>query len=136
MAYAKTKVRIFNRKGMPRINPIFILLGVSKLSCGFHFIKEELNFLNTEFIIKKNSGRNTFGTERYFRFIEELGNNILLPKGFIGKLIRFCRENSMAYNFIDQRKLNSPVTYSFCVYGSQIYVKERNNNLFYIIDII
>ena len=79
----------------------------------FHFIKEELNFLNTEFIIKKNSGRNTFGTDRYFRFIEELGNNILLPKGFIGKLIRFCRENSIAYNFIDQRKLNSPVTYSF-----------------------
>ena len=81
----------------------------------FNFIKEELNFLNTEFIIKKNSGRNTFGTDRYFRFIEELGNTILLPKGFIGKLIRFCRENSIAYNFIDQRKLNSPVTYSFQV---------------------
>ena len=79
----------------------------------FNFIKEELNFLNTEFIIKKNSGRNTFGTERYFRFIEELGSNILLPKGFIGKLIRFCRENSIAYNFIDQRKLNGPVPYSF-----------------------
>ena len=79
----------------------------------FNFIKEELNFLNTEFIIKKNSGRNTFGTDRYFRFVEELGNTILLPKGFIGKLIRFCRENSIAYNFIDQRKLNSSVTYSF-----------------------
>ena len=63
--------------------------------------------------MQTNSGRNTFGTDRHFRFIEELGNNILLPKGFIGKLIRFCRENSIAYNFIDQRKLNSPVTYSF-----------------------
>ena len=79
----------------------------------FNFIKEELNFLNTEFIIKKNSGRNTFGTERYFRFIEEQGSNILLPKGFIGKVIRFCRDNSVAYNFIDQRKLNIPVSYSF-----------------------
>ena len=79
----------------------------------FNFIKEELNFLNTEFIIKKNSGRNTFGTERYFRFIEEQGSNILLPKGFIGKAIRFCRDNSIAYNFIDQRKLNIPVSYSF-----------------------
>ena len=79
----------------------------------FNFIKEELNFLNTEFIIKKNSGRNTFGTERYFRFIEEQGSNILLPKGFIGKVIRFCRDNSIAYNFIDQRKLNIPVSYSF-----------------------
>ena len=79
----------------------------------FNFIKEELNFLNTEFIIKKNSGRNTFGTERYFRFIEEQGSNILLPKGFIGKVIRFCRDKSIAYNFIDQRKLNIPVSHSF-----------------------
>ncbi len=82
-------------------------------SVVFNFIKEELNFLSTEFIIKKNSGRNTFGTERYFRFIEEQGNHILLPKGFIGKLIRFCRENSIHYNFIDQRKLHGPVPFLF-----------------------
>lgn len=79
----------------------------------FHFLKEELNFLNTEFIIKKNGGRNTFGTERYFHFIEEKDNQILLPKGFIGKLIRFCRDNAITYNFIDQRKINSPVLFSF-----------------------
>jgi len=30
-----------------------------------NFLKEELNFPSTEFIIKKNSGRNTFGTNRY-----------------------------------------------------------------------
>ena len=79
----------------------------------FGFIKEELNFLNTEFIIKKNSGGNTFGTERYFRFIEEQNNGILLPKGFIGKLIRFCRDNGIAYNLVDQRKAHSPVHFSF-----------------------
>ncbi|NII28159.1 DEAD/DEAH box helicase family protein [Pseudoflavitalea sp. X16] len=79
----------------------------------FIFIKEELNFLNTEFIIKKNSGRNTFGTERYFRFIEEQGNSILLPKGFIGKLIRFCRDNGIAYNLADQRKTHQLVPFSF-----------------------
>ncbi|OJV34324.1 MAG: hypothetical protein BGO29_08635 [Bacteroidales bacterium 36-12] len=31
-----------------------------------NFLKEELNFYNSEFIIKMKSGRNTFGTERYF----------------------------------------------------------------------
>lgn len=79
----------------------------------FSFIKEELNFLNTEFIIKKNSGRNTFGTARYFRFIEEQGDSILLPKGFIGKLIRFCRDNSIVYNLEDQRKTHQLVPFSF-----------------------
>ncbi|UKJ06131.1 DEAD/DEAH box helicase [Solitalea lacus] len=77
------------------------------------FLKEELNFLNTEYIIKKNSGRITFGTNRYFRFISEEGNKIILPKGFIGKLIRFCRDNGIPHKFIDERKLHTPVPFSF-----------------------
>lgn len=79
----------------------------------FNFIKEELNFLNTKFIIKKNSGRNTFGTARYFRFIEEQNNNILLPKGFIGKMIRFCRDNGVVHSLADQRKTHQPVPFLF-----------------------
>src|SRR5690606_20960664 len=35
------------------------------------FLMEELNLFNSEFIIKKNSGRSTFGTSRFLRFIEE-----------------------------------------------------------------
>lgn len=38
MAYAKTKLRIFNINGTPRRHQIFILSGVLKLSCGFHFL--------------------------------------------------------------------------------------------------
>ena len=36
-----------------------------------HFLKESLNFANAEFFIKKQSGRNTWGTKSYFRFITE-----------------------------------------------------------------
>lgn len=79
----------------------------------FSFIKEELNFANTAFIIKKKIGKNTFGTERYFRFIEEQENAVHLPKGFIGKLIRFCRNNHIEYHFSDERKLCPPVLFSF-----------------------
>jgi hypothetical protein len=78
-----------------------------------NFLKEELNFLNTEFIIKKNSGRNTFDTKRYFRFIEEEGNEMYIPKGFAGKLIRFCRENKIDHTLTDNRKLHSPVPFFF-----------------------
>ena len=79
----------------------------------FSFIKKELNFANTAFIIKKKSGKNTFGTERYFRFIEERENAVHLPKGFIGKLIRFCRNHHIEYHFSDERKLCPPVLFSF-----------------------
>lgn len=58
-----------------------------------NFLKEELNFANTEFIIKKKIGKSTFITERYYKLIEETEHEVVIPKGFIGRLIRYCREN-------------------------------------------
>lgn len=56
-----------------------------------NFLKEELNFANSEFFIKKKSGRNTFETVRYFKLVEETESEIFIPRGFIGKLLRFCK---------------------------------------------
>lgn len=78
-----------------------------------NFLKEELNFANSEFIIKKKIGRNTFGTERYFKLVEETENEIIVPRGFIGKLIWFCRENKIEYDFIDGRKKQNAISFSF-----------------------
>jgi hypothetical protein len=78
-----------------------------------NFLKEELNFANSEFIVKKKIGRNTFGTERYFKFVEERENEIIIPRGFIGKLIRFCRENKIEHDFIDERKKQNAISFSF-----------------------
>src|SRR5690606_17422266 len=47
-----------------------------------NFLKDELNFANAEFFIKKKSGKNTFGTERYFKLIAENENDIIIPRGF------------------------------------------------------
>lgn len=78
-----------------------------------NYLKEELNFTNAAFIIKKKIGKNTFGTERYFKLIEERVNEILIPKGFAGKLIRFCREKNIAIDFKDQRKKNERISFQF-----------------------
>lgn len=51
-----------------------------------NFLKEELNFANSEFIIKKKIGKNTFGTDRFFKLLEENADEIIIPRGFIGKL--------------------------------------------------
>ena len=68
-----------------------------------NFLKEELNFTNAEFFVKQKSGRNTFGTKRYFKFIEEKEHELIIPKGFIGKLVRYCKEENLDYEFIDNR---------------------------------
>ena len=78
-----------------------------------NFLKEELNFTNSEFIIKKKIGRNTFGTERFFKFVEESENEVIVPRGFIGKLIRFCRENKIEHEFIDDRKKHKTIPFVF-----------------------
>lgn len=78
-----------------------------------NFLKEELNFYNSEFIIKKKSGRNTFGTEHYFKFVEETENDVIVPRGFIGKLLRFCKEAQIDFQFSDKRKLKQTITFSF-----------------------
>lgn len=78
-----------------------------------HFLKEELNFANSEFFIKKKSGKNTFGTERYFKLVEETENEIIIPRGFIGKLLRFCKEQKIDFDFQDHRKFKESINFSF-----------------------
>ena len=78
-----------------------------------NFLKEELNFANTEYFIKTKAGKNTFETERYFKFVEETENEVIVPRGFIGKLIRFCQGNNIEYSFNDVRKKLNPVEFEF-----------------------
>lgn len=78
-----------------------------------NFLKEELNFLNTQFLIKKKMGKSAFGTERYFKLVEETESEIIIPRGFIGKIIRFCRENNIEYDFKDERKKLKEVSFLF-----------------------
>lgn len=78
-----------------------------------NFLKEQLNFVNSEFFIKKKSGKNTYGTERYFKLVEETENEIIIPRGFIGKLLRFCKEQNLDFDFQDKRKLKGEVSFSF-----------------------
>ncbi|MCB0634501.1 MAG: DEAD/DEAH box helicase, partial [Lewinella sp.] len=68
-----------------------------------NFLKEELNFANSEFFIKKQSGKSTWGIERYFKWIEETEHEIVLPRGFAGKLLRFCKQENIDFTFLDRR---------------------------------
>lgn len=77
------------------------------------FLREQLNFANADYIIKKRLGKNTFGTEPYFKMLEEKGDSLLLPRGFAGKLLRFCKEQSIGYQLTDERRRFSEVRFLF-----------------------
>jgi len=77
-----------------------------------NFIKDELNFTNSEFLIKKKLGKNTWSTTRNFRLVEEDGNQVFIPRGFIGKILRFCKEQNIINNFLDEREKKDSVKFT------------------------
>ena len=85
-----------------------------------NFIKEEFNFISSEFIIKKKLGKNTWGTDRYFKLIEETPDEIIIPRGASGKLLRFCKGNKIEYDFVDAR-----IKKEIVLFNSSIQLKEQ-----------
>lgn len=75
------------------------------------FLKDDLNFANSEFYIRQKSGRNTFGVPRFYKAWKDIGLDLEIPRGFIGKLLRFCREQELEFTFSDERKKSAPVTF-------------------------
>ena len=77
------------------------------------YLKENLNFINQEYFIKNSSGKNTFGTVKYFKSLEENSNSLIIPRGVAGKLIRYCKEQNIIYSFEDKRIKLELVDFNF-----------------------
>ncbi|MBI2314762.1 DEAD/DEAH box helicase family protein [Candidatus Daviesbacteria bacterium] len=69
------------------------------------YLRENLNFFNTEYLIKKRIGISTYQTEKYFKLITEEDEHIYIPRGFLDNLLIFCKEKQISYKILDQRKL-------------------------------
>lgn len=74
------------------------------------FLREKLNFFNTEYLVKERMGISTYQTEKYFKLISEAGEYIHIPRGFINELLAFCKEQNMQYKIIDERQVKPEIT--------------------------
>jgi superfamily II DNA or RNA helicase len=61
------------------------------------YLKEELNFLNTEYLTKKRLGMSLYQVQKYFRLIDESDITVSLPRGFLSRLLKFLYENDVKY---------------------------------------
>ncbi len=68
------------------------------------FLREELNFDNNEYLLKKKFGKSVYQTEKYFNLIEEDSDLVLIPRGFLNDLLSFCHEQKIKYKIQDERK--------------------------------
>ncbi len=67
------------------------------------FLREQLNFYNSDYLAKKNLGKSTFNTEKFFRLIEESDNEVMIPRGFTASLVQFCNQEKIPFRIIDNR---------------------------------
>ncbi|WP_372635712.1 DEAD/DEAH box helicase family protein [Fodinibius sp.] len=75
------------------------------------YIRDQLNYVNSDYLMKKKLGRSTWQTERYFNLIGEKEKHVIIPRGFLPNLIAYCKERGIPYHIDDQRQKRSPVTY-------------------------
>jgi superfamily II DNA or RNA helicase len=61
------------------------------------YLKQKLNFLNTEYLTKKRLGMSLYQVQKYFRLIDESTKTISLPRGFLSRLLKFLYENDIRY---------------------------------------
>ena len=76
------------------------------------FLTDNLNFVNSDYLVKKRIGLSIYDMEKYFKLIQTRGDNILIPRGFLGHLTSFLNEQNITFKLIDERSKPEQVNYN------------------------
>jgi len=101
-----------------------------------NYLKDNLNFYNADFLIKKKIGASVFRVEKYFKLVQAADDKIAIPRGFLDKLINFLKENKIAFQIADQRdklgKIKFETSYKLFPYQNEAVneiIKKENGIL-------
>ncbi len=78
-----------------------------------NFLKSTYNLPNSEYFIKRKMNKNIWNIDKYFNLITETDNEVILPRGTIGQLLRFCRQQKIEFDFQDNRKKAETINFEF-----------------------
>jgi len=84
------------------------------------FLREQLNFYNSDYLAKKNLGKSVFNTEKFFKLIEESENEVMIPRGFSASLVQFCTKEKIPFKIIDKREKKDSIDF-----GSEITLQNH-----------
>ncbi len=110
----KNKRRLKKGKGVINIiisNTIQIYRG-ELLPSLVSFLREELNLLNIEYIVKERAGLPIYGSPRFINTIEVEGEFVSVPRGFILELSKWLDTKGIHYSVIDKRITAEPVRFA------------------------
>lgn len=67
------------------------------------YLRENLNILNSDYIIKKRLGKSAYNIEKYFKLMDETLEGIIIPRGFASSLVKFCNIENIPIKIMDER---------------------------------
>ena len=76
-----------------------------------NFLRNELNFFNSEYLVKQRMGLAVYNVEKYFRTISTKGEEIRIPRGFLPHLIEYLKEHGYRFGIVDNRHKAEPVAF-------------------------
>jgi superfamily II DNA or RNA helicase len=75
------------------------------------FLKEKLNFLNTEYLTKKRMGMSIYQVQKYFKLVGESGDDIFLPRGFLNQLTAFLESEQIQFEVVREHMNFKPIVF-------------------------
>ncbi len=76
-----------------------------------NFLRDNLNFINSDYLIKKRIGLSIYHLEKYFKMIWSDDNAVIIPRGFLANLTNFLNYNNLNYQINDERKKFNPIKF-------------------------
>ncbi len=76
------------------------------------FLREELNLLNIEFVVKERAGLPTYGSPRFINTIVSDTETVSTPRGFLADLTDWLEKRKIHYSVSDERVMTGPVQFN------------------------
>ncbi len=76
------------------------------------FLKDNLNFLSTEYLTRKRLGKSVHGVQKYYKLIDEVGDSVFLPRGFLQHLLVFLDSQGLPYEIACEHTSLEPHKFS------------------------
>lgn len=73
------------------------------------FLREELNLLNIEFVVRERAGLPTYGSPRFINTILSNDEIVSIPRGFLDQLTKWLDDHKIHYVISDETIMRDPI---------------------------
>lgn len=101
---SENKIVNYSGKEIPIIISSYISIPKSYIFPELaNFLSKNLNFFNTEYVIKQKMGLSVHNIEKFFKTIQSTDETVLIPRGFLQNLTNYFKDHNVPFIIQDNR---------------------------------